>query len=67
MRRFLFLGLFCVLAAVAGATVIDFDDLIEGEIVDDINGVKVFGFNPSFGTNVNAAVVFDSEDPTGGD
>jgi hypothetical protein len=56
------------------AAEIDFEGLLEGEIVSEVstgfgvggnlNGsVGVFGFNPSFGAGTNAAVVFDSDCP----
>ena len=66
-----------VLALPARAATIDFEGLPAGTIVDqlstgsgitgDLGGpVSVFGFNPALGL-VNAAVVFDSSDPSGGD
>ena len=58
-------GSLCVIALVASANTLDFEFFSEGEIVNDINGVKVFGFNPNFGADVNAAVIFDSSNPPG--
>ena len=60
----------------AGAGEIDFEGLQEGEIIDQVsngngaNGlpgghIDVFGFNPPFGFNTNAAIVFDSSCPGG--
>ena len=62
------------LGAVEGVTdTITFEGLDAGTIVSSIFGeggtgpVLVKGTNPAFGSGVNAAVVFDSGSPTGGD
>ncbi len=58
---------------------IDFEGIAPGTILDEVsegsgitgnlNGVQVdvFGSNPDFSAGTNAAVVFDSANPTGGD
>jgi hypothetical protein len=66
-----------IFAATTHAGEIDFEDLLEGQVLDKVsngsgaaglpNGfVTIFGFNPLFGVAVNAAVVFDSSCPPGG-
>ena len=53
--------------------VLDFEGLAPGTILDQVYGqgglgpVEVFGYNPAFGPLTNAAVVFDSSNPTGED
>lgn len=62
-----------LLATAASADVIDFEGLPTGTIVSSLTSsegfgpVLVEGYNPSFGHGVNAAVIFDSSNPTGGD
>jgi len=62
-----------LLAATATADSIDFEGLATGTILTSVNSaggagpILVSGFNPSFGAGVEAAVVFDSSNPTGGD
>jgi hypothetical protein len=50
---------------------IDFEGVPAGTILEEVSipggKVEVFGLNPSFTPNTNAAVVFDSSNPTGGD
>ena len=70
-----------LLGAVAGweaqSADLDFEGLAEGEIVSEVSTgsgvtgvlsetVGVQGFNPSFGMGTNAAVVYDSDCPPGG-
>ena len=61
----------------AQAADIDFEGLLEGEILSevstgfgvtgDVNGtVGIFGFNPVFRVGTNVAVVFASDCPAGG-
>lgn len=51
----------------------DTDDLSAGDIIDAVNSsdgtssVKVEGFNPRFGQGTNAAMIFDTDNPTVGD
>ncbi len=57
----------------AAVEVIDFDSLPTGMIVTEVFGdqgtgpVKVKGINGRFGEAVNAAIIFDSSNPTGDD
>ena len=56
-----------------GADIIDFEGIVPGTVLSAVFGVGgsgpvlVSGLNPSFGPGVNAAVVFDSSDPSGDD
>ncbi len=65
-------------ATVVQADTIDFEGLDPGTIVSELSSGKgitgdmtgtigVFAYNPDFGPSTNAAVVFDSSDPSGGD
>jgi len=55
------------------AETIDFEGLQAGTIVYEVFGdggsgpIEVSGINPDFSPGTNAAVIFDSSDPTGGD
>jgi hypothetical protein len=57
----------------ACAETIDFEELPAGTIVFEVFGdsgsgpIGVSGTNPDFSTGTNAAVIFDSSNPTGGD
>ena len=63
-------GLF---ASNVSAETIDFFDVQPGTILSNVFGdggsgpIGVFGLNPDFPPNINAAVVFDSSAPTGSD
>ncbi|GAA4896017.1 hypothetical protein GCM10023333_31510 [Ferrimonas pelagia] len=67
-----------MIAASLNAAEINFEGLNKGDIVNKLtegSGVSgtrggeitVYGFNPKLSTNDNAAVIFDSANPTGGD
>lgn len=69
-----FVGFLLVAAgASAEVEVIDFDRLPTGTILDEVSGsrgtgpIKITGYNERFGPEVNAAIIFDSENPTGDD
>ena len=85
LKRILSLFSLCTLVLLQSASAqkqtIDFEDLLEGQVVSSVNAdggfgpVSVFGLNDRYedlnpGSNVNSAVIFDSDcDPncTGGD
>lgn len=67
-----------VLTAPMGAAEINFVGLPAGTVVFQVSTglgvtgalsgtIQVFGFNPAFGPGTNAAIIFDSSNPTGGD
>lgn len=62
-----------IFAATATADTLDFEGIDTGTILTSMNSaggagpILVSGYNPSFGAGVEAAVVFDSSNPTGGD
>jgi SdrD B-like protein len=62
-----------LLTSTASADTIDFEGLAAGTILTSVSSsggagpILVSGFNPSFGAGVEAAVVFDSSNPSGGD
>lgn len=70
-------GCLLLLAIAAGARgaeeLIDFSDLPVGKRVYELVGdrgtgpIKVWGFNERFGPDVNAAIIFDTANPTGED
>ena len=77
LRQLVMISGWACLAAGVNAAEIDFEGLSEGQIIVSIsNGagatglpagaVTVRGFNPAFGVNVNAALVFDSSCDPGG-
>lgn len=70
------LALMCGMASASASAqtdVIDFEDFNSGDIVSQVFGaggtgpINVNGFNPFFGMAVNAAMIFDSDNPTGDD
>ncbi len=78
MQRTLCTGLFVLLVFLASlgnarAETIDFEGLPAGTIVSTVSGdggsgpITVQGKNPRFSAGTNAAVIFDSANPTGGD
>lgn len=60
-------------AALGEVEVVDFEELPAGTITTEVFGsggsgpVRIFGLNPRLGEDSNAAVVFDSANPTGED
>ncbi len=72
---FVFAACLLLVAASAGAAVevVDFTSLPVGKVVDEVFGtqgtgpIKVYGFNERFGEGINAAIVFDTGNPTGDD
>ena len=69
---FMSLILGALLLSGCAVEVIDFEDLVEGEIVSEVYGhrgtgpIFVEGTNPSFAPGTNAAVIFDSSCAPGG-
>jgi hypothetical protein len=72
------LGIILLMSGSVWSAEINFSGLPAGTIVNEIssgNGVsgnldgsiQVFGYSPAFGLNTNAAIVFDSANPSGGD
>ena len=67
VKMFLSFVVIAVLGGGAVASLLDLDSQPTGKVISELNGVKVYGFNPNMGPLVNAAIIFDSANPTGGD
>jgi len=53
--------------ALAAEETIDFESDPAGSVLSSVGSVTVLGTNPNFAPGTNAAVIFDTANPTGGD